>query len=107
MPLKSDAPARLANACCRAGALICSTPRRSISKSRILPTASPALRAGTGRTIGDHPFSVAQHSLIVEMVMRQKYPTLPVEALMMGLLHDGAEYVVWRHDLSIQVRNRS
>lgn len=47
-----------------------------------------------GQTIGDHPFSVAQHSLIVEMIMRQKFPSLPLEALMMGLLHDGAEYVV-------------
>ncbi|WP_119306697.1 YfbR-like 5'-deoxynucleotidase [Cohaesibacter haloalkalitolerans] len=47
-----------------------------------------------GQTIGEHPFSVAQHCLIVEMIMRQKFPALPVAALMMGLLHDGAEYVV-------------
>ncbi|SNY92479.1 hypothetical protein SAMN04515647_2752 [Cohaesibacter sp. ES.047] len=47
-----------------------------------------------GQTIGDHPFSVAQHSLIVEMILRVKNPNLPVEAALMGLLHDGPEYVI-------------
>nr|WP_321458080.1 HD family hydrolase [uncultured Cohaesibacter sp.] len=47
-----------------------------------------------GQTIGEHPFSVAQHCLIVEKIMRVKFPSLPTSAFMMGLLHDGAEYVV-------------
>ncbi|WP_394699080.1 YfbR-like 5'-deoxynucleotidase [uncultured Cohaesibacter sp.] len=47
-----------------------------------------------GQTVGEHPFSVAQHSLIVEMILRYKFPKLPVEAALMALLHDGPEYVI-------------
>ena len=47
-----------------------------------------------GQTVGHHPFSVAQHSLIVEMIMRHKYPSLSPAAALMGLLHDGPEYVI-------------
>lgn len=47
-----------------------------------------------GQTVGEHPFSVAQHSLIVEMVVRRKYPKLSVSAALMALLHDGPEYVI-------------
>ncbi len=47
-----------------------------------------------GQTYGSHPFSVAQHSLIVEMVMRHKSPDMPADAALMALLHDGPEYVI-------------
>ena len=47
-----------------------------------------------GQTVGHHPFSVAQHSLIVEMVMRKKFPQISAENALMALLHDGPEYVV-------------
>jgi len=47
-----------------------------------------------GQTVGNHPFSVAQHSLIVEIVMRQKFPDMPADAALMALLHDGPEYVI-------------
>ena len=47
-----------------------------------------------GQTIGRHPFSVAQHSLVVEMIMRQKFPRMPTDAALMALLHDGPEYVI-------------
>ena len=93
MPLKSDAP--------RAWQRMLSGRRLDLLDPSPLDIEIEDIAHGlarvarwNGQTIGDHPFSVAQHSLIVEMVMRQKYPTLPVEALMMGLLHDGAEYVV-------------
>lgn len=47
-----------------------------------------------GQTVGEHSFSVAQHSLIVEMIMRRKFPKLPTDAALMALLHDGPEYVI-------------
>lgn len=47
-----------------------------------------------GQTVGSYPFSVAQHSLIVEMVMRHQDPHLPADAALMALLHDGPEYVI-------------
>lgn len=47
-----------------------------------------------GQTIGDHAFSVAQHSLIVEEIAAYIEPTLSAQARMMALLHDGSEYVI-------------
>ena len=47
-----------------------------------------------GQTFGNHPFSVAQHSLIVEMVLRARFPDLPAASALMALLHDGPEYVI-------------
>ena len=47
-----------------------------------------------GQTVGEHPFSVAQHSLIVEEVLRMRFPDMPRESLLMALLHDGPEYVI-------------
>ncbi len=47
-----------------------------------------------GQTKGDHSFSVAQHSLIVEQIVSQRFPDLPAEAALMALLHDAPEYVI-------------
>ncbi|SOC39864.1 hypothetical protein SAMN05892877_106231 [Rhizobium subbaraonis] len=46
-----------------------------------------------GQTSGDHAFSVAQHSLIVETIFRQLNRCGPEECLM-ALLHDAPEYVI-------------
>ncbi len=47
-----------------------------------------------GQTRGDHAFSVAEHSVIVESVLVQLEPGLgPVERLT-ALLHDSPEYVI-------------
>ncbi|NVP54303.1 YfbR-like 5'-deoxynucleotidase [Mycoplana rhizolycopersici] len=46
-----------------------------------------------GQTSGDHAFSVAQHSLIVETIFRQQNRCGPEECLM-ALLHDAPEYVI-------------
>ncbi|MGH2340733.1 hydrolase [Segnochrobactraceae bacterium EtOH-i3] len=47
-----------------------------------------------GQTVGDHAFSVAQHSLLVEAILRHMVPAAgPTEALA-ALLHDASEYVV-------------
>jgi 5'-deoxynucleotidase YfbR-like HD superfamily hydrolase len=47
-----------------------------------------------GQTTGDHAFSVAQHSLIVEQIAVHIEPSLTPEDRLMALLHDSPEYVV-------------
>ncbi len=47
-----------------------------------------------GQTKGAHIFSVAQHSLLVEVFARQKVPRLDRSARLAVLLHDAPEYVV-------------
>lgn len=47
-----------------------------------------------GQTLGDHVFSVAQHSLLVEQVFGLGAPEAPRAARLAALLHDAAEYVV-------------
>ncbi|QFY62351.1 HD family hydrolase [Rhizobium grahamii] len=46
-----------------------------------------------GQTSGDHAFSVAQHSLIVEDIFRHQNEATADECLM-ALLHDAPEYVI-------------
>lgn len=47
-----------------------------------------------GQTFGDHAYSVAQHSLLVEIIFRQIHPDHTSEECQMALLHDGPEYVI-------------
>jgi 5'-deoxynucleotidase YfbR-like HD superfamily hydrolase len=47
-----------------------------------------------GQTDGAHIFSVAQHSLLVEVLARQKMPRLDRRARLAVLLHDAPEYVI-------------
>lgn len=47
-----------------------------------------------GQTHGDHTFSVAEHSLLVEAVTSDIEPSLPKELKLAALLHDGPEYVI-------------
>ncbi|GEO84497.1 MULTISPECIES: HD family hydrolase [Alphaproteobacteria] len=47
-----------------------------------------------GQTFGDHAFSVAQHSLIVEDIFRRLNPKASADDMQMALLHDGPEYVI-------------
>lgn len=47
-----------------------------------------------GQTRGEHGFSVAQHSLIVEEICGHIQPELAVNWRLMALLHDAAEYVI-------------
>lgn len=46
-----------------------------------------------GQTFGDHPFSVAQHSLVVEDIFRRSGKASALEC-QMALLHDAPEYVI-------------
>jgi 5'-deoxynucleotidase YfbR-like HD superfamily hydrolase len=47
-----------------------------------------------GQTRGDHAFSVAQHSLLVETIFARQNPSATPQARLTALLHDGAEYVI-------------
>lgn len=47
-----------------------------------------------GQTTGDHIFSVAQHSLLVEEIAGRIDPAAARDVLLSALLHDAAEYVI-------------
>lgn len=47
-----------------------------------------------GQTLGDHAFTVAQHSLEVEAICGEWEPGLDPAFRLAALLHDGPEYVV-------------
>jgi 5'-deoxynucleotidase YfbR-like HD superfamily hydrolase len=47
-----------------------------------------------GQTSGAHIFSVAQHTLLVEAVMRAENPNLDARVRLAALLHDAPEYVI-------------
>src|SRR2546430_9175901 len=47
-----------------------------------------------GQTHGTHIFSVAQHTLLVEAVMRQQAPRVDHRVRLAALLHDAPEYVI-------------
>ncbi len=47
-----------------------------------------------GQTRGDHAYSVAQHSLLVEQIFREQNPTAPLQHQLLALLHDAPEYVI-------------
>src|SRR5216684_2331442 len=47
-----------------------------------------------GQTSGAHIFSVAQHTLLVEAVMREQMPRVDIKFRIAALLHDAPEYVI-------------
>ncbi|GHF02217.1 hypothetical protein GCM10016455_24140 [Aliiroseovarius zhejiangensis] len=47
-----------------------------------------------GQTFGDFPYSVAEHSLLVETLYSRMNPNAPVKWRMAALLHDAPEYVI-------------
>jgi hypothetical protein len=47
-----------------------------------------------GQTSGAHIFSVAQHTLLVEAVMRMQNPRIDARMRLAALLHDAPEYVI-------------
>ena len=47
-----------------------------------------------GQTRGAHIFSVAQHTLLVEAVMREQTPRVDLKYRLAALLHDAPEYVI-------------
>lgn len=47
-----------------------------------------------GQTLGDYPYSVAEHSLLVECLFSRMYPKAPIKWRLAALLHDAPEYVI-------------
>lgn len=47
-----------------------------------------------GQTRGDFPYSVAEHSLLVEALFRRIDPAAPPKWCLAALLHDAPEYVI-------------
>ena len=47
-----------------------------------------------GQTFGDWPYSVAEHSLLVEALFSRMNPTAPAKWRLAALLHDAPEYVI-------------
>ncbi len=47
-----------------------------------------------GQTIGEHPMSVAQHSVVVEAIVAHVEPAIEPHWRLAALLHDAAEYVI-------------
>ena len=47
-----------------------------------------------GQTSGTHIFSVAQHTLLVEAVLRAENPNIDGKVRLAALLHDAPEYVI-------------
>ena len=47
-----------------------------------------------GQTSGDHAFSVAEHSVVVEKLFSRLNPRAPKRERLAALLHDAAEYVI-------------
>ena len=47
-----------------------------------------------GQTVGNHPYSVAEHSLLVEDILGRLKPKASREMRLTALLHDAPEYVI-------------
>ncbi len=47
-----------------------------------------------GQTRGEHAYSVAQHSLLVEQIFQKLFPQSRSDACLCALLHDAPEYVI-------------
>lgn len=47
-----------------------------------------------GQTFGDYPYSVAEHSLLVEALFARMNPKAPAKWKLAALLHDAPEYVI-------------
>src|ERR1700743_1214852 len=47
-----------------------------------------------GQTSGAHIFSVAQHTLLVEAVLREQNPRIDMRIRLAAMLHDAPEYVI-------------
>ena len=47
-----------------------------------------------GQTMGDWPYSVAEHSVLVEQIFTAQNPKAPAKWQLAALLHDAPEYVI-------------
>lgn len=47
-----------------------------------------------GQTVGDYPYSVAEHSILVEQIFTRQNPQIAARWRLAALLHDAPEYVI-------------
>ena len=47
-----------------------------------------------GQTVGEYPYSVAEHSLLVEKIFSKLNPKAEIKWKLVALLHDAPEYVI-------------
>lgn len=47
-----------------------------------------------GQTTGDFPYSVAEHSMLVERIISKNHPKIAAKWKLAALLHDAPEYVI-------------
>jgi 5'-nucleotidase len=47
-----------------------------------------------GQTVGEYPYSVAEHSLLVEQIFHRLYPKAAAKWRLAALLHDAPEFVI-------------
>ena len=47
-----------------------------------------------GQTVGDYPYSVAEHSILVEKIYSYLNPDISVKWKLIAILHDAPEYVI-------------
>ena len=84
---------------------ICSTPRRSTSRSRTSRTGLARVARWNGQTKGAHIFSVAQHALLVEALARAKH-RVSMRRAARGAAARRAGIRDRRHDLAVQGGDR-
>jgi DNA-3-methyladenine glycosylase I len=82
------------SACCRAAGSICSIRRRSTSRSRTSPTASPAWRAGTARPRATMPSRWPSIACRGGYRLSHLTPAARAARRLAALLHDAPEYVI-------------
>src|SRR5262245_66229458 len=94
-------PRKRANAAPRAWQRMLSGRRLDLLDPSPLDVEVPDIAHGlarvarwNGQTSGDHIFSVAQHTLLVDALARQRAPRLDRRARLAILLHDAPEYVI-------------
>src|SRR5262245_4183962 len=59
-----------------------------------IPRGLARVARWNGQTDGEHAFSVAQHSLLVEIIVSELEPKLDRRFRLAALIHDAPEYVI-------------
>ena len=80
--------------CCPAAGSTCSTPRPLDIEIEDIAHGLARVARWNGQTIGEHAFSVAQHSFVVEEIAAHIRPGLEPRWRLAALLHDAPEYVI-------------
>ena len=82
------------NACCRVDGLILADPSPMDVEIEDIAHGLARVARWNGQTRGEHAFSVAEHSVLVEDICRRLQPDLTPQQRLTALLHDSPEYVI-------------